>query len=130
MEVVEAFAPKMLKSNSDGTMRVYIGKPIPAALAAKMFKLYLWVSETDSNVKLTVYWAHSADGVYWKREESSPLIDTSTGSVDAAVGMYDGDNGSTTFGAWVRFVINIEERVSPSTQVTATASLHSVFKPF
>ena len=107
---------------------MYLSGPIRAALAAKTIKLYLWLESVDSNVRVQVGWAHGADGVNWYKEAAS-IVDTSAGT-DAAKGMYDGDDGDTKFGAYVRFWITVEERSAPSSLVTVQASLQAVFKPF
>lgn len=127
-EVVVGFENQIFKSNEDGSTRATLGASIPAALLAKAAIVYLVISDVDANTRVKVGWAHSADGVNWYTETAS-IVDTGAGS-DAAKGVYVGDTGSTAFGAFLRFRISVEERVTPNSLVTCTATLHVVLKPF
>lgn len=128
MPVIEVTKAQTFYSNESGGPKAVIGEPIGVALNAKTVQLYLWVSNVDANARLKVMWNHSADGVNYYGE-STAILDSGAGA-EATATMYVGDSGSTVFGAFVRFSVTVEEFATPNSLVSATCSLHAVFKPF
>jgi hypothetical protein len=128
MEVSEPFTLDDYYTIEGGSARTYVSKAIPAALASRVLKGYLWIETVDANVRVSVFWAHSADGINWYKE-STALIDTGAGA-DAARGMYVGDSGTTIFGAFARFQLKVEERGAGTSTLTGQMRLHVVWKPF
>ena len=118
----------LLETQDDGSKKEWKSRPIPAALNANYFVVYLVATDIDSDTRLSVTWGHSGDGEFFESGNSgAAIIDSTTAAEVGLVG--SGDSGTEKFGGYLQFKIGIE-KTSGTSRRTATVRLVATLKPF